>query len=76
MVKGKATPVTGRGDQEGYETSRLPHFLDQWSGKFFTYYSKIYLFTPTLPPRFEREKIIDYLNSKGLLNLFRRRIQL
>jgi hypothetical protein len=39
--------------------------IQQGSGNFFTYYSKIYLFTPTLPPSFEREKIIDYLNSKG-----------
>jgi hypothetical protein len=26
--KGKAIPVTGREDPQGYETSRLPHFLD------------------------------------------------
>jgi hypothetical protein len=26
--KGKAIPVTGRGDPQGCETSRLPHFLD------------------------------------------------
>jgi hypothetical protein len=26
--KGKATPVTGRGDPQGWETSRLPKFLD------------------------------------------------
>jgi hypothetical protein len=26
--KGKAIPVTGRGGPSGYETSRLPHFLD------------------------------------------------
>jgi hypothetical protein len=26
--KVKAIPVTGRGDPYGYETSRLPHFLD------------------------------------------------
>jgi hypothetical protein len=25
--KGKAIPVTGRGGPQGYETSRLPHFL-------------------------------------------------
>jgi hypothetical protein len=28
MVRGKAIPVTGRGDPCGCETSRLPHFLD------------------------------------------------
>jgi hypothetical protein len=27
MEKGKAIPETGRGDQYGCETSRLPHFL-------------------------------------------------
>jgi hypothetical protein len=27
-IKGKAAPVTGRGGPQGYETSRLPHFLD------------------------------------------------
>jgi hypothetical protein len=27
-VKGKAIHVTGHGGAEGYETSRLPHFLD------------------------------------------------
>jgi hypothetical protein len=26
--KGKAIPVRGRGGTQGYETSRLPHFLD------------------------------------------------
>jgi hypothetical protein len=26
--RGKAIPVTGRGGPQGYETSRLPHFLD------------------------------------------------
>jgi hypothetical protein len=26
--KGKAIPVTGRGGPQGYETSRLPHFLE------------------------------------------------
>jgi hypothetical protein len=32
MVKGKgnANPVTGRGGPYGSETSRLPHFLDNW----------------------------------------------
>jgi hypothetical protein len=29
-LKGKATPVTGRGGPYGCETSRLPHFLDIW----------------------------------------------
>jgi hypothetical protein len=52
------------------------HGLQQRSGNFFIYYPKIYLFTPKLPPWFGREKIIDYLNSKGLLNLYIRRIQL
>jgi hypothetical protein len=33
--KGKAIPVTGRGDPFGYETSRLPHFLDQRFSNFF-----------------------------------------
>jgi hypothetical protein len=28
--QGKAIPVTGRGGPQGYETSRLPHFLDNW----------------------------------------------
>jgi hypothetical protein len=28
LKKGKAIPVTGRGDPQGCETSRLPHFLD------------------------------------------------
>jgi hypothetical protein len=27
-VKGKTIPVTGRGGPQGFETSRLPHFLD------------------------------------------------
>jgi hypothetical protein len=27
-MKSKAIPVTGRGAPLGYETSRLPHFLD------------------------------------------------
>jgi hypothetical protein len=27
-VKSKAITVTGREDPEGYETSRVPHFLD------------------------------------------------
>jgi hypothetical protein len=26
--KGRAIPVTGHGGPQGYETSRLPHFLD------------------------------------------------
>jgi hypothetical protein len=25
---GKAIPVTGRGDTQGFETSRLPHFVE------------------------------------------------
>jgi hypothetical protein len=29
-IKGKANPVTGHGGPQGYETSRLPHFLDNW----------------------------------------------
>jgi hypothetical protein len=29
-VKGKAIPVTGHGGPEGCETSRLPHFLENW----------------------------------------------
>jgi hypothetical protein len=28
IVEGKAIPVTGREGPQGYETSRLPHFLD------------------------------------------------
>jgi hypothetical protein len=28
IVKGKVTLVTGRGGPYGYETSKLPHFLD------------------------------------------------
>jgi hypothetical protein len=28
--KGKAITVTGRGGPQGCETSRLPHFLDNW----------------------------------------------
>jgi hypothetical protein len=27
-TKGKINPVTGRGGPQGYETSRIPHFLD------------------------------------------------
>jgi hypothetical protein len=30
LVKGKAIPIIGRGGQQGCETSRLPHFLDNW----------------------------------------------
>jgi hypothetical protein len=29
-VKSKAIPVTGCGGLYGYETLRLPHFLDNW----------------------------------------------
>jgi hypothetical protein len=29
-VKGKAIPVTGRGDPQGCETFRFAHFLDSW----------------------------------------------
>jgi hypothetical protein len=36
-------------------------YLDQGSGNFFTYYPKIYLFTPTLPPWFERTVYWIYL---------------
>jgi hypothetical protein len=54
-------------------------FCLEWSipvvGELFYLLPQNYLFTPTLPPWFEREKIIDYLNSNGLLNLFIRRIQ-
>jgi hypothetical protein len=28
--KGKAIPVTGRQEPLGCETSRIPHFLDNW----------------------------------------------
>jgi hypothetical protein len=28
LKKGKVIPVTDRGGQQGFETSRLPHFLD------------------------------------------------
>jgi hypothetical protein len=28
MLKGKDIPVTGHGGPQGFETSRLPHFLD------------------------------------------------
>jgi hypothetical protein len=28
--KGEAIPVTGRGGPWGCETSRFPHFLDNW----------------------------------------------
>jgi hypothetical protein len=27
IEKGKAIPVTGRGGQQGFKTSKLPHFL-------------------------------------------------
>jgi hypothetical protein len=27
-IKGKALPITGRGGPNGFDTSRLPHFLD------------------------------------------------
>jgi hypothetical protein len=30
VKKGKAIPITGRGETEGCETSRFPHFLDNW----------------------------------------------
>jgi hypothetical protein len=30
LKKCKAIPVTGRGGPQGCETSRLPHFLDNW----------------------------------------------
>jgi hypothetical protein len=30
QIKGKAIPVTGRGGPQGSETSKLPHFLDNW----------------------------------------------
>jgi hypothetical protein len=28
--KGEGIPVTNRGGPQGYETSRLPYFLDSW----------------------------------------------
>jgi hypothetical protein len=28
IIRGKANPVTGRGGRQGYETSRLPHCID------------------------------------------------
>jgi hypothetical protein len=30
LGQGKAVPVKGLGDLKGYETSRLPHFVDRW----------------------------------------------
>jgi hypothetical protein len=29
-IKGKAIPLTDHGGPQGCETSRLPHFLDNW----------------------------------------------
>jgi hypothetical protein len=29
-IKGEVIRVTGRGGPQGCETSRLPHFLDNW----------------------------------------------
>jgi hypothetical protein len=50
-IKVKAIPVTGRGGPQGFETSRLPHFLDNRlkdGGKIVSL-TRRPLFTP--PPR-------------------------
>ena len=73
MVAGK-TKASEIQSLEVTGINELVNALDEEPGNFFSYYPKIYLISPILSSRFERNNIKDHLNSK-LIQFIRRILQ-